>query len=89
MLCLKTCLKLLCLKTRLQDSHSPSADLPDSYETNEGSNSRRAKHPDDILVLVKEYIASANLAQLPLLVLTPESRQAFRLSTDRTFAGIK
>ena len=67
--------------------HNPSADLPENYETNEGTNSRRAKHPDDILVLVKEYIASANLAQLPLLVLTPESRQVFRLSTDRTFGG--
>ena len=67
--------------------HNSSADLPENYETNEGTNSRRAKHPDDILVLVKEYIASANLAQLPLLVLTPESRQVFRLSTDRTFGG--
>ena len=50
--------------------------------TAEGQNTQ-----NDILVLVKEYIASANLAQLPLLVLTPESRQVFRLSTDRTFGG--
>ena len=51
---------------------------PMKVPTAEGQNTQ-----NDILVLVKEYIASANLAQLPLLVLTPESRQVFRLSTDR------
>lgn len=59
-------------------------DIPSNYELDEGSNNRRAKHPHDVFVLVKEYIASTTLRQPPLLVLTNESLQRFTLVTDRS-----
>lgn len=58
------------------------ADIPDHYETDEGTRSRRAKHPEDIFCLVKEYICSPDLRQQPLLVLTHEDRQTFPLTTS-------
>ena len=48
-------------------------DLPHSYELNEGwGNSGRVKQGDDVFVLVKEYICSAELRQDPMLVLKKE-----------------
>ena len=48
-------------------------DLPRSYELNEGwGNSGRVKQGDDVFVLVKEYICSAELRQDPMLVLKKE-----------------
>lgn len=57
------------------------ADIPESYDTDEGTNSRRAKHADDVLVVVKEYISSTTLGQKPLLVMVPENRLSFPLTT--------
>ena len=56
-------------------------DLPESFEQDEGTNSRRAKHPEDIFVLTKEYISSTELRQKPLLVMTPENRDTYPLTT--------
>lgn len=63
--------------------HLPLKDIPTNYEFDEGTNRRREKHPDDVFVLVKEYISSTTLRQPPLLVLTAESKQRFLLTTDR------
>ena len=59
------------------------ADIPDQIDKDEGTNSRRPKHQDDVFALVKEYISSSELRQPPLLVLVPENRQRFTLTTSR------
>ena len=61
------------------------ADLPESYDTDEGTNSRRAKDVDDVLVLVKEYISSTTLGQKPLLVMVPANRSSYPLTTRSCF----
>lgn len=58
------------------------ADLPEHYDTDEGTNHRRDRQPDDTFVLVKEYISSPDLRQLPLLVLTCESRETYAMTTS-------
>lgn len=58
------------------------ADLPENYETDEGTLSRREKLGEDVFVLVKEYISSSDLRQRPLLVMTPASRMTFPLKTN-------
>ena len=55
-------------------------DLPANYEVDEGTNHRRAPHPLDVFVMVKEYISSVDLAQPPLLVLTHQHRSSFPLT---------
>ena len=55
-------------------------DLPHSYELNEGwGNSGRVKQGDDVFVLVKEYICSAELRQDPMLVLKKEVMDLYPL----------
>lgn len=60
-------------------------DLPESFEQDEGTNSRRAKHPEDVFVLTKEYISSTELRQKPLLVMTPENRDTYPLTTTSNY----
>lgn len=64
---------------------STLTDLPDHLDQDEGTKCRRPRSPDDIFVLVKEYISSTELRQPPLLVLTAESRLSFPLTTNRTW----
>lgn len=58
-------------------------DLPDHLDVDEGTNRRREKQIQDTFVLVKEYISSTELRQPPLLVLTPESKASYTLTTNR------
>lgn len=60
----------------------PVLDLPIGMDLNEGSRRNREKMPDDIFVVVKQYICSVQLAQPPMLVLTSESRATFPLTTS-------
>lgn len=60
-------------------------DLPESFEQDEGTNSRRAKHPEDVFVLTKEYISSTELRQKPLLVMTPENRDTYPSTTTSNY----
>lgn len=64
------------------NSFQTLSDIPEHYECDEGNNHRRARHPQDVFCLVKEYISSADLRQRPLLVLTHESRATFALTTQ-------
>lgn len=61
----------------------PLADIPDDIECNEGTNRRRGKDPDDVMVCVKEYISSPEFRQQPMLVLTPDNQARFTLVTNR------
>ena len=58
-------------------------DLPEQFELQEGRDRRRAKDPQDVFVMVKEYISSTEMRRLPMLVLTPSHRATFTLTTDR------
>jgi len=58
-------------------------DVPEAFETNEGTNHRRAKSPHDVFVIVKEYISSTQIAQQPLLAQTEENKLTFPLVTTR------
>lgn len=60
----------------------PLTDIPAALDVNEGSKRNREKKPDDVFVLVKEYISSVELRQPPLLAMTSESRASFPLTTS-------
>ena len=58
-------------------------DLPVGMDVDEGRMKNREKRPDDIFILVKEYICSVQLAQNPLLALPAEARETFPMTTSR------
>ena len=55
-------------------------------EVNEGSKTRRPKHDNDVVALVKEYICSQALRQEPLLVSCAEDVGKYPLLTNRSLA---
>lgn len=59
-------------------------DLPNHLDIDEGTNRRRQRQDDDTFVMVKEYVASTDLRQPPLLVLTAEDAATYPLVTNRS-----
>ena len=58
------------------------ADIPPEIELREGKKRNHEKRPDDVFVLVKEYICSLELRQPPMLALPAESKLTFPLTTS-------
>lgn len=86
LVCLRECFGVfLVLQSFLLKSWQTSlTDLPNHLDIDEGTNRRRQRQDDDTFVMVKEYVASTDLRQPPLLVLTAEDAATYPLVTNRS-----
>ena len=66
--------------------HVALTDLPDVPDLDDKKfRSRRAPHPDDVFVIVKEHILSTTMRQQPILCQLAENVNDYPLLTNRSW----